>query len=185
MTGAADARHGRGDLPGLSLRKRDQLLHRLGRESGMDPQQWRTAGHLNDGVQIAYRVEPHVAIHAWHDRNRRARAKHGVAIGFGAHDDLRADLSACARAVIHDHLLAPDIGEARGDCASDQIHGSPGGVRIDHAHGPVGKVALRSRIRDRSEHCCKADECDRQQLCVAYQCRRGHYQSPCGNIQRH
>ena len=163
MNGGADTGRRAGEFSGLRFGERDQFFYRFGRHTRMYYQQRGRIGDVGHCTQIAHGIKAHSAVHARNDCNSRAGAQHGVAIGLGAYHHFRTDLGACARAVVHDDLLAPDFGKPSGQRAADQIDRAAGRVRIDHAHRAGGKIALR-KCSGAPYHRCSAACCEQQKI---------------------
>src|SRR6185369_571635 len=108
-------------LAGVRLCVSDELLQRPYRQGRMDGDAERIDGDARDRLQVLDRVVERAALQkSLVDVWQRAAEKQRVAVGLGACDRRRAEGSAAAADVVHDHR-AEKRGELVRQGASDGV----------------------------------------------------------------
>jgi hypothetical protein len=74
-----------------------------------------------------------------------------IAVGGAAGHDFRADHRAASRAIFHDHLLAPGVGDLLRNKAGNDVSTAACGERNDHAHR-LRRIGLREHARRAQQH---------------------------------
>src|SRR5215831_17969875 len=104
-------------------------------------------GHDNnagDRRDVADEIEVELLIKRRVHRVRRMDEEERIAIGYRTHDGLRGDISAGARSVLDDKLLAEPLRQPLADQARDDVGAAAGGKADDDAHRPR-RISLRPR----------------------------------------
>jgi hypothetical protein len=95
-------------------------------------------GHRAD---VAPHVEGQFFVECRRIGNAHALQQQRVAVGRRLGGDVGGDHAAAARAVIDDHLLAPDPGKPLGEKPRDDVGAAAGGRSCDKRTGRSGKPA--------------------------------------------
>ena len=150
MRRGAVARRGKAQLVGLRLVERDQVLHVLHRQALAHHQNVGQITHIHDRREARAWVVVHLLVQALVDGQRPRCAEHdGVAIGLGALHELRTDVAARARLVVHDHALPQFLAQLRRQHARHGI-GRPAGRKWhDESHRALRKFLGRDTRADR------------------------------------
>ena len=116
----ADRRGRHVELLRRRLRQRDELLHGLGAEIGLDREHVRRDGKLADRNEILERVVGQLLVETWIDRIGAGRKEERVAVRLRACGQPHADIAAGTAAVLHEHgaadcLLQRSRHDARND----------------------------------------------------------------------
>ena len=135
---------------GLRLDPLEQLVQILGRYLGAGDEHQRNRGGERDRREVLDRVVVQLGVETGADGVRGRGLEQRVAVRRRLGHVLRAHRGACARAVVHDHGLAPLGAELVGNHAADHVSRAARWIRHDHAHG-LGRVALRERGGDGGE----------------------------------
>src|SRR5262249_41080828 len=94
-------------------------------------------------LEIALDIEPRFLEERADDADRRAGEENRVAVGLRAGDYPRSDDSACARTVVHDHLLAESLRELIRQKPADQTGRAARREAHDQADRALRIAALR------------------------------------------
>jgi|GEM_PF-6602457 len=128
----AVARRGIVDAAGAGLGVLDQFLERVGRKLRMRHQQIRGRSHRHDRLEILDRIKARIAVERRIDGLRTLGGQHqGMAILGRTRGRSRADIAACAGAVLHHHRLADGGGKALRKGAGHRVIGTPCSLRHD------------------------------------------------------
>ena len=121
MQDRSDAGGAVAEFPRVRLDQRDQALHVLHRQRGIDREQRRRHPDLRDRREVADRIVRHLGIEARIDRvGRHRRDEERVAVRRGLRDHVGAEIAARAAPVLDHELLAEEFTElVRHDPADD------------------------------------------------------------------
>ena len=156
---AAGAGAGRGivEIAGTRLGERNHFLDGFHRQRRMHYQHIGREREQVDAREIINGVVRQLGIQAGVEPVAGGYDQYGVAIGRGFGDDFRADDAGSTRAQIHQHLLAPVLGDLRAEQSRQIIVAATGGRRHDKTDG-FARVGLR--VCDRRGQHQRADEGD-------------------------
>ena len=131
------------DRAGTGFRERDEFLDRIGRKRGMEHQDLRIDHHQTHRRQVLEHVVGQLRVEGRGDRHAASRSEEQrMAVRARPHDRFYAHDAAGARAIVHDHLLAPGFGELLRDGAPDDI-GRPARREMDDQADGLGWIGLR------------------------------------------
>ncbi len=149
VDGGAVAAGGHVELARMGLGVADEVLHARdalrARLLGIDFHHVRHRGHQRDRHEVLDGVVGQLAV----ERAVDAVGAHGaheqrVAVGWRLGDDLRADVAARARAVVHHELLTEGAAQFGRDGPREDVGGAAGGEGHDDAHG-LGRPRVGAR----------------------------------------
>jgi hypothetical protein len=141
----ADAERAVVDLAGMRLGPLDQILDRLDPGSGIGHGAQRVGGGLGDWDEVAERVVGQLLVDEAVRRDRAHRSiDQRVAVGLGLGAGLHSNDGVGARAIVHDALLAPEIGHLLREERACRSTPEPAAWH-DDTDGTVGKIVGRLR----------------------------------------
>jgi hypothetical protein len=111
----------------------------------------RRAAEERDVREAPQRIERHRRHRRGDDVRRDARHDEGVAVGSAPGDELRADVAAGARPVLHHHVLPEPASELVGRDAGERVGAAARGERRDDLHR-ARRPVLAVRRKHRAEH---------------------------------
>ena len=146
----ADAGGGILQLARLLLGQSDELLHRLGRQVGVDHRHDRGGGENRDRREsldrvVGQRVHPRI------DRDRDRDDEQRVAVLRRARHQLARDRAACPGLVFDDELLAQPLAQLRRDQTGDDVVDTARRERNEDPYR-LGGVVLRRDRRRQHQH---------------------------------
>src|SRR5678816_1064930 len=112
----------------------------------------RDRSEKQDGRKVLDRIERQFRIQERIDRVRERRLEQRIAVGRCFGDDLRGDVAARAGPDVHDHLLAPFLGELLRDGACGNVARAARRETDDEADG-LARVLLRISTGCNSKYC--------------------------------
>jgi hypothetical protein len=155
MAARPDAEGAVVDLARLLLGERDEVLHGLHRQRRVDDQRMVDGDEAGDRREALDRIIRQLGVEARIDHEGHLRPdQQRVAVGRGLGDVFRRNLVVGAGLVLDDHLLAPSLGEALRQRASERIGHAAGRRRNDDCYR-FGRIVgcLRGRHRrDQETH---------------------------------
>ena len=140
------------ELARLRLGQRDQFAQRLGADRRVADDHERNRREHGHRLEVLHRVERHLRVQAHVGRQRTGRAHaQRVAVGRRLRHHREPDVAARARPVVHHHLLAELVVQARHQRTHHRIGTAAGRERDDHADRLVRVVGLRQSRTRRAE----------------------------------
>src|SRR5262245_56784046 len=144
MAGSSDAGRSQIDLARIGLGISDKLGDSLGWNRWIHHHYSGHASDASDRRDSADEIEIEFVVERRVDRVRRAHQEKGVAVRWGTHDRLGADVGAATRAVFYDELLAEPPREPRSDEPRKNVRQAARSRGGDNAHRPR-RIGLRPR----------------------------------------
>src|SRR5436190_1443162 len=141
----ARAIRGIAELAGICLCERDQLLQRVGLESGMRDEDETGTRHLRNGLQVLERIEAHLEHERDLGQNVLRTDKERLPVGRGAHQRVDCNRAAATGLVFDDDRLADAGRYAFRDDAGGSIRGSARRRRNDKPDWLVRPADRRRR----------------------------------------
>ncbi len=124
-----------GDVPGLLLGQRDELLHVFHAQVGVHDQQHGRLAHGAQLLEVGRLVRQVVVEQGVQDHAVGAGEAQCVPIGLRARHRHRGNDGLAAGAVFHDHALLERLAHALGQGARRNVGQAAGGKAHQQAHG--------------------------------------------------